>query len=108
LGDVSKIVAQLESRAYLYLSTFTHHLNLGRRRIIAWVSREDDIPLVVDVVDFGSPEVGRIIHAWRWLEDQLGRRTGPVGERLATEEGDIHIVGVGKVVILSMAEHPSA
>lgn len=84
----------------------TPHLDLWRRGIVTRVSREDDIPLVVDVVDFGSPEISGVIHSWWWAKDKLGLGIGPVGQGLASEECDVLVVGVGEIVVVFIAEHP--
>lgn len=42
------------------------------------VRREDDIPLVVDVVELRGPEVCRVVHALRWNKSGLDRSIVPV------------------------------
>lgn len=43
-----------------------------------WVRRKDDIPLVVDVVQFRGPDIRRVIHTLGWNESGFDRSIIPV------------------------------
>ena len=83
------------------------HLHLRGRRIAARVGREDDIPVAVEVVDLGRPEIRRVVEALLGLEDELGLSVVPVSQDMATEERDVLVVGVGHVVVVTMAKDPA-
>ena len=59
------------------------HGFLRWRLIEVWVRSEDDIPLIVDLVHFRRPDVGRVVKAWGRGEDEFRRGGVPVaGGRL--------------------------
>lgn len=47
------------------------HIRLWRRTVVCWIRGKDDIPEIVDVMDFGSPEIGRIRLIRRRIEEKL-------------------------------------
>lgn len=85
----------------------TPHLHLRRRRIVARISREDGVPVTIDLMNLGCPQIGRVVHAWWRLEDKLGLGIVPVGQYVATVNSYIKIVGVSKIVVAIVAEDPA-
>ena len=59
------------------------HVYLRWRRAVGWIGCEDHIPLSVKVVDLGSPELRRVGHAGRWLEQEFRLGIVPVAVRLS-------------------------
>lgn len=68
--------AVVDSRAVV----LAPHLHFRRRRVAIGVRSEDDIPIAVDVVDLGGPDVGgvAVARAFLWLEDELGLDIVPI------------------------------
>lgn len=83
------------------------HLHLGRWGVVVGIRSEDYPPASVDLMDLGGPEVGGVGLVGLGMEDGLGFCFRPVGQGPAAPEGDVDVVGVGHIVVVIMAEHPT-
>jgi hypothetical protein len=83
------------------------HFGLRWRRVVARVCSEDDIPVTVETVDLRGPQICRIVHAWRGLEEQLGLGRVPVSQNIAAQQGDVVVIGVSQVIVITVAEEPA-
>jgi hypothetical protein len=66
------------------------------------------VPVTVEAVNLRRPEIRRVVEPGFGFEDQLGLGVVPICQALAAVESDVVVVGVGHVVVVIMAEHPSA
>jgi hypothetical protein len=57
-------------------------------------------------VDLGRPEISGIVQTWRGLKDELRLGLVPVGQPVTAVKSNVHVVGVGHVVVVPMAEDP--
>jgi hypothetical protein len=58
-------------------------------------------------VELGRPKISGIVQTWRRLEDELRLGLVPVGQPVTAVKSNVHIIRVGHVVVVLMAEDPS-
>lgn len=91
---------------YSWTVELAEHVDLGRRAVVVGIGSENDIPIAVEVVQLGSPEIGRVVGAlWR-LVQQLPLGIVPVGQDGTAQKRDIRGGRVREVVVVIVAEHP--
>lgn len=72
--------------AFQYVHSVVHsraailaeHLDLWRGLIVVRIRGEDDVPAIVDVVEFGGPEIRRVVGSFWRLEDKTAFGSIPV------------------------------
>ena len=61
------------------------HVYLRRWRVVGWVGCEDDEPRPSHILELGSPEVGRVVHARRGSKQELRLGIVPVAVKLSAD-----------------------
>lgn len=54
------------------------HIGFRWRRVIIWVGCEDHVPLSSNIMNFGCPQIGRVVRSGRRVEEELGLGIVPV------------------------------
>lgn len=73
------------------------HVDLGRRAVVVGIGGEDDVPIAVQLMQFGSPQISGVIGGFWRLEKQFGLGIVPVGQDGTAQQGDVDRVGVHEV-----------
>lgn len=111
--------AVMHSRAII----LAPHFHFWRRRVVSWICSKNHIPvngqlgmvehdqvylpITVKIMDLGRPQISRIVHARRRLEEKFAFSIVPICQTVAAIEGNVFVVGISHVVMIIVTKNPS-